>query len=474
MKKKQLKKEIKELRAKLKNYEVEKIEVVKPSKEALKELGNLSLFQEPNTVIIPEEDILSYSINTLAKALKKDEVFFNTYVANIAMSFKDYYYRVKKNKSYMNATDVHLVANNAARAFLELLIKGSEDKPSFTENNYPVITGYDKGVSTDKNQTVLERDLSRRISLESILLSNATGLYQEFGTHIPSNKLINHLEREMLILEQKNDSDKLKGLESGELIIKKYIPAIKEIIRLFVAYDHPYSINYVAEFIKSILNFEIVSPLRNKHDGFLDKVDEFHFKAGFTSYQNLRISSVFKEEKDSDPYYIDCILWVEDVEYSVENEYKDKDDILFKNSFKGIVEGISSAHFIRFPFMPKTFEIEVERIYLDSVDKEEDYCLDKENRAYSYRIKDKNKLKEVFEYYDFKGDKPDFLKSEKTSSIERFIEYGVCDICGLKKSLERTYYEYENVVCGCCDEKHTQYITHCESCVPKKPTLKME
>jgi hypothetical protein len=65
------------------------------------------------------------AVKTLTKALKKDPSFFNAYQANIAMQFKDEYARKRKLKTsgYMNSKDVHIVANRAAEAFLNLLIK---------------------------------------------------------------------------------------------------------------------------------------------------------------------------------------------------------------------------------------------------------------------------------------------------------------------------------------------------------------
>ena len=67
------------------------------------------------------ENSVKDAVKTLTKALKKDESFYYAYQANIAMAFKDEYAR--NRKKYMNKVDIHKVANQAARNFLNLWIK---------------------------------------------------------------------------------------------------------------------------------------------------------------------------------------------------------------------------------------------------------------------------------------------------------------------------------------------------------------
>ena len=59
-------------------------------------------------------------IDELIKNLKEDEDLYYAYQSNIAMAFKDEYDR--NDKKYKNRTDVHEIANNAAKNFLNLLI----------------------------------------------------------------------------------------------------------------------------------------------------------------------------------------------------------------------------------------------------------------------------------------------------------------------------------------------------------------
>jgi len=60
---------------------------------------------------------ISEAVSVLTKALKKDERFFMSYQANIAMAFYDEYRRTGNNLSH---SKVHTVANKAAINFLNL------------------------------------------------------------------------------------------------------------------------------------------------------------------------------------------------------------------------------------------------------------------------------------------------------------------------------------------------------------------
>ena len=60
-------------------------------------------------------------IEKLKKALKEDKELYYAYQSNIAMAFYDEYRRCEKK--YKNIEDIHRIANNAAKNFLDLLIK---------------------------------------------------------------------------------------------------------------------------------------------------------------------------------------------------------------------------------------------------------------------------------------------------------------------------------------------------------------
>jgi len=66
---------------------------------------------------------LQKAIVVLKNTLETDEDYRRGWVANIAMAFKDNYYWYKNNndKEYLNNEDIHIVANNAAENFIEIL-----------------------------------------------------------------------------------------------------------------------------------------------------------------------------------------------------------------------------------------------------------------------------------------------------------------------------------------------------------------
>ena len=61
----------------------------------------------------------------LIKELKADKGYYESWKANIAMAYKDneYWYRQKTGKKTLNKQDKHIIANNAADYFLQLLCK---------------------------------------------------------------------------------------------------------------------------------------------------------------------------------------------------------------------------------------------------------------------------------------------------------------------------------------------------------------
>lgn len=63
-------------------------------------------------------------IEKLIEGLKKDEDLRLGWKSNIAMAFKDEYTNYKKDvgKNYINRKDLHIIANDAADRFIDLLI----------------------------------------------------------------------------------------------------------------------------------------------------------------------------------------------------------------------------------------------------------------------------------------------------------------------------------------------------------------
>ena len=63
------------------------------------------------------------AMKKLTKALKEDRDYYYGWQSNIAMAISDEYYRMKKEKKYLNYNDYHDIFNQGAKNFLDLLIK---------------------------------------------------------------------------------------------------------------------------------------------------------------------------------------------------------------------------------------------------------------------------------------------------------------------------------------------------------------
>ena len=60
-------------------------------------------------------------LKKLIKNLRKDKGLYYSYQSGIAMAFMDEYLKCKKK--YKNRNDIHRISNQAAKNFLNLLIK---------------------------------------------------------------------------------------------------------------------------------------------------------------------------------------------------------------------------------------------------------------------------------------------------------------------------------------------------------------
>lgn len=89
------------------------------------------------------------------------------------------------------------------------------------------------------------------------------------------------------------------------------------------------------------------------------------------TFQNARCSAVFKEGKDGKPYYLDAIVWKTQT----------------GSMWTGSANGVQSRQFIKLPFTPKTF-------YIDVIEREI------EKDRWEFTIKDYSQLKPVSEYYE--------------------------------------------------------------------------
>lgn len=115
-------------------------------------------------------------------------------------------------------------------------------------------------------------------------------------------------------------------------------------------------------------------------------------------YQNKRCSALFKS-KSGKCWYIDAIVWQGDEKY----------DTFTGRVYKDIRcnELISSSQYVKFPFKPKTFYIDVARIPITKVDAETKklHYIEDHNGCYISIIRDPKQLKEVWNYYNKKKSK---------------------------------------------------------------------
>ena len=114
----------------------------------------------------------------------------------------------------------------------------------------------------------------------------------------------------------------------------------------------------LSKVILNVLNHRIIHPIYSE--------EELQFKDAYGMIQSTVMYSVFKKEDGCT--YQDAIVFI------------DQDG----NSFRGSAAGINSSQYVKFPFYPKTF-------YIDVIKKDNEYVL-----------KDKSQMDAVYEYYQKK------------------------------------------------------------------------
>ena len=174
------------------------------------------------------------------------------------------------------------------------------------------------------------------------------------------------------------------------------IPFKKEILALCEAFGKsgqsgfsaPYTSGAITYAIKSLLSFEPIYPITGDDSEWSNSINE-------ETYQNIRLSSLFKTKTEK-PYYLEAIIWQGEEEFDTftGRVYLDKE-----NS-----ELISSWQYVRFPFTPKSFYIDVIRVPIEKEEAERRnlHYIEGHNECYYSVIKNPEQLKEVWEYYDKK------------------------------------------------------------------------
>lgn len=199
------------------------------------------------------------------------------------------------------------------------------------------------------------------------------------------SNLVEHAKREFkalgyIPLDQEQDDDPNKWIQENVL----------ELLEVFSKQGHSgSSAPYCISMFTKLADFKPLKPITCEDNEWNDTGHGF---------QNKRLSAVFKDGKDGKPYYIEAIV------------FKGQNGLTFTSSSVELSDGvtIASRQFIRLPFTPKTFYIDViETEWHKDRDTGE---LTKQDGGgwWTSIVKDKNQLKAVAEYYQC-----DFLKEPK-------------------------------------------------------------
>jgi hypothetical protein len=113
-------------------------------------------------------------------------------------------------------------------------------------------------------------------------------------------------------------------------------------------------------------------------------------------YQNKRCSALFKS-KSGKCWYLDAIVWNGEEEHDTFTGHVYVDDKNF--------ELIGSCQYVRLPFNPETFYIDVVYVPITKEEAEKrkmHYIEDGDGKCHYSVVKDTNQLAKVFKYYDKK------------------------------------------------------------------------
>lgn len=194
---------------------------------------------------------------------------------------------------------------------------------------------------------------------------------------------IEHAKREFLKLGY-------KPIEECEDDPDKWIQeAVLELLEVFSKQGHsgssaPFAIHY----FKKLANHEPLAPIMCTDDEWNSCAD----MGDDPDFQNNRCSAVFKHGVDGKPYYLDAIVW-----------RSDNGSSFTGSAYNSKKEKIYSRQYIKIPFTPKTFYIDVIDIEIGKDD-------------YEHRIKDESQLKEVWKYYEHQ-ETPSYMRWKKLQKI---------------------------------------------------------
>lgn len=152
----------------------------------------------------------------------------------------------------------------------------------------------------------------------------------------------------------------------------------------------PFTASAVSQAVKTLCMQEPLYGIEDIEEHWIDRTEE---SSGEPFYQHSRLSSVFKQGKDGEPYYLDAIVF----------QGKEEWDTFTSNGSVTDSNGniITSRQYIKeFPFKPKTFYIDVISHRYDKDKETGELTPNPEGDWWEHDLKDESQLKEVFEYYN--------------------------------------------------------------------------
>jgi len=244
-------------------------------------------------------------------------------------------------------------------------------------------------------------------------------LYEEFLNESNENKvrsmLIQFLHEgvkmvsidsinEGLVDKAQYELDLLMKNSDGTPVIGEFVPEVMALVKKFADSGQsggsaPFTAQIITQVLQKLLAHEPLGEgITGNDDEWADCSIYEDAEEGTGTFQNKRLSSVFKEGKEGTPYYLDAIVFTPEGK-----------DYGFTSGGVGMTEGskdtVSSSQFIKsFPFAPKTFKITVKEKEYRRL---EDGSLVEEEGGgwWESWIADPKQLDEVWEYYDKKENK---------------------------------------------------------------------
>lgn len=188
------------------------------------------------------------------------------------------------------------------------------------------------------------------------------------------------------------------------------IPFSKEILALCEAFGKsgqsgssaPYTATVISKAIKKLCLQEPICDVTGHESEWSEPLESGKSK-DITWRQNGRCSALFLETTHfvsgdvSRAYYLDAITWKGVEDWDTFNGSVYYDDRNF--------ELISSRQYVKFPFKPKTFYVDVVRVPITEKEAESrnlHYIKDGFDECYYTILKDPKQLENVFKYYDKK------------------------------------------------------------------------